>query len=109
MERSEKLGLNYQYYPSLDQLIFEDGVCYKMREAIIVSRISKPVDLKAVHLVKMVFGGEVIYESEAQKQEAEDKSWFELEPPPIGEDPREPVKKALKKEWIDAEILALEF
>lgn len=108
MERSEKLGLNYEYWPNLDQIIFEDGVCYTMREAIITSRISKPVDLKALHLVKTVFGGEIIHESEAQKQEAEDKCWFEIEPPADGEDPRVPVPKK-KTPLPDAEILTLEF
>lgn len=106
MGRSEKLGLNYQYYPNLDQIIFEDGVCYTMREAIIVSRISKPMDLQAIHNVKKVFGGEIVHESEAKIKEAEDKSWFEVEPPVIGEDPSIPVKK--KKAVIDAEILTLD-
>lgn len=108
MKHSDKLNLDYQYYPALDQLIFEDGVCYKMREAMIVSRTKHDSDLRAIHLVKKMFGGEVIHHSEAEKLTMEERSWFEVVPPVEGVDPTPvPVKK--KAPVLDAEILTMEF
>lgn len=111
MGYSEALQLKYNYFPSLDQIIFEDGVCYTMREAIIVSRMKNPVDIRAAHLCKQVFGGEIIHESDAR--ESNHISWFEQSPPVTLPDPSPvPVTPDIKyrgheKKQIkpDAEVL----
>jgi hypothetical protein len=106
MEYSKALNLSYQYYPNLDQIIFEDGVCYTMREAMILSKMKSSVDIRAAHLVKSVFGGEIRHEKDGKTQELQDASWFELEPPVIDLDPS-PLPKKKKPTYIDAEVLTL--
>jgi hypothetical protein len=59
MEYSKSLGLRYNYFPNLNQLIFEDGVCYTTEEAVIIAKL-KTEDLRAVHLIKKTFGGKVL-------------------------------------------------
>lgn len=108
MERSEALGLSYVYYPNLNQLIFEDGVCYTTEEAVIIAKM-KPVDLRAVHLIKKTFGGSVIRESVGKSVEEQDKSWFELVPSVKEPDPTQiPVKSVKREIQPDAEVLKFE-
>lgn len=109
MERSKALGLEYEYFPSLDLLIFEDGVCYTMREAVICSRTKTPDDLKAVHLVKKTFGGKVFHISDKEMKELEEQAWRDLDHTVV---PAAPVVSlpAKKHDVLpDAEILTMEF
>jgi hypothetical protein len=118
MEHSVALNLDYQYYPNLDRLIFEDGVCYTTEEAVILAQISSRAseDLKAVHLVKKVFGGEVLRKGEGMSIAEQDRSWFELitpcrepDPTPVtraGLKPARTRKGKLQDTPIDAEIMS---
>jgi len=57
--RSDALGLTYTLDP--DGILFEDGVRYTVPEAIAVSRSANhPDDVRAVHLVKKIFDGEIL-------------------------------------------------
>ena len=106
MSYSKALDLKYNYFPNLDQLVFEDGVCYTTEEAVIMAKMDA-VDIRAVHNIKKIFGGNVLRESEGKSQEEQEKSWFELEPHQLDPDPSPlPVKK--KTPQLDAEILTLD-
>ena len=61
MERKYARQLN-RYYRYLEgKLVFEDRVTYTVKEALLISRSSpRNHDCEAIHLVKAVFGGEVI-------------------------------------------------
>lgn len=109
MEYVAALGQSYTYWPNQKQLIFEDGVCYTVEEAAILAKITKHEDLRAVHLIKAMFGGEIIRESEGRSREEQDRSWFELEPPVSDPDPS-PVplgRPSRSPSIIDAEVLSL--
>lgn len=57
--RSDALGLGYVLDP--DGIIFDDGVRYTLPEAMEVSRTARTDDdVRAVHLVKKVFDGDII-------------------------------------------------
>lgn len=102
MEYSRVLSLHYEYFPDIDLIRFEDGVCYTMQEAIIISRMGDE-DVKAVHLVKKIFGGELLRQGEEP-----DTTWG------ITVIPHEPVqvpatlKKTKHKTVPDAEVLKLD-
>jgi hypothetical protein len=114
MEHSKALGLAYQYYPNLDKLVFEDGVCYTTEEAFITASMN-PETIRAAHLVKKLFGGELIRESVGKSIEEQDKSWFELIPPVLDSDPSPVVRAGSVRAGFkpaptkpDAEILTLD-
>jgi len=113
MERSTALGLNYTYFPNLDKIMFEDGVCYTTEEAVILSKMKSPEDIRAAHLVKSVFGGTVLKESDGRSIEEQDKSWFELAAPVPGELPVEMQNgTSLQKQRVtlppDSEIITMD-
>ena len=63
MERryARPLGLHYSYDPRDLVLVFDDGVKYTLKEAVILAKGgAKENDLRAIHKVKAVFFGEVL-------------------------------------------------
>jgi hypothetical protein len=101
MSYSSALGQSYLYYPNLDQLMFEDGVCYTTEEAVIVSKVKKPADIRVIHNVKKIFGGLIL----RPENVSEDDSGFCCVPPVTESDPTPPPKRKKKIE-PDAEVLS---
>lgn len=79
MERSKALGLRYTHFPNLNKIVFEDGVCYTMDEAVMAAKAKNADDLRAIHLVKAVFGGTLLKDREGKEEQ--EKCWFESVPP----------------------------
>jgi len=78
MPYSKTLRLHYQHFQNLKppRIVFEDGVCYTVDEAILVAKVKSPADLRAIHRVKQIFGGQILKPSEGKDN---DQSWFEVE------------------------------
>lgn len=109
MEYSKALSLHYEYFPNLNLIRFEDGVCYTIEETIIVSKMKNDSDVRAMHMVKKMFGGKILRDN-AEKEEAH-ISWFEETAPVTDPDPSpvctgRPVCRPMCQP--DAEILTLD-
>lgn len=107
MQRSSALNLSYIHFPNRKILMFEDGISYTEREAVALAKVKSPADLKAIHAVKSVFGGEVTPDFEDDKND----SWFDKSSPyPEAEIVDPPTSKIkVKKEIVpDAEVLSID-
>jgi hypothetical protein len=81
--------MNYNYFPNLDQLVFEDGVCYTTEEAVIISKIKNPYDVRAMHEIKKIFGGKILRPGEDVDK---NDSWFDRTLPVTDPDPTPIIK-----------------
>ena len=71
----EDLDLNYRVHANRKVLEFEDGVEYTLDEALILSKgRAAGDDLKAIHLAKKVFDGELV-----TRRKEDEYDWKDLE------------------------------
>lgn len=59
MNKSYSKALKLSYTFNDIDIVFEDNIHYSIAEALFISK-AKPTDLKAIHICKQVFDGEII-------------------------------------------------
>lgn len=106
MGYSKALRQKYVYFPNTGTAMFEDGVCYSTEELVVVAKVGgSPADLRSLHLVKQLFGGQILPPAKSEEDSDWEKGGEPITPSEQKEIPAVPIKK---KPIPDSEPLTLD-